>query len=159
MTRRLEIPMPDTETVDLRYPFTWVWRVRFGILAAAFVAGFAIYAAIFEPPADPVQTRWMTGILLGALLAVAALAWYHRLLMCRVRPLAEGLAEIRGDRAVTRLQWAEIDRLRYRRLLGRLDVSSSNGRVIRIDEHLEGFDGLLRLLETRTGRVLDTRWP
>jgi hypothetical protein len=151
--------MPDTETVDLHYPFMWVWRVRFGIVAAAFVAAFAIYAAIFEPPTDPVQTRWMAGVLVGALAAAAALVWYHRLLACRVRSLADGLAEIRGDRPVTRLQWTEIERLRYHRLLGRLDVSSRGGRVIRIDEHLEGFDSLLARLQTRTGRVLETRWP
>lgn len=150
--------MPEPEPDDLRYPSTWVWRVRSGILGAAVLAGFAIYAAIFEPPADPLQTRWMVGILVGSLAALAALGWYHHQLACRLRPLADGIAEIRGGRAVTRLQWTEIDRLCYHRVLGRLDVGSRGGRVIRIDEHLEGFEGLMHHLQVRTGRVLDTRW-
>lgn len=151
--------MGTDDTRDLLYPVLWLWRARVGIVAAIFVTGFAAYSAVFEPASDPVERRWMWAILIAAGAAVGALVSYHALLSCSLRVSPDGVAEVRRGQVVARLEWHEIERVRYRRILGRLDLTSHRGGgTLSVDEHLEGFDQLVAAVGTRTGRVLERVW-
>ena len=147
------------ESARLSYPRTLVWRVRMGIVAALFVAGFALWSALFEPPVDPAQVRWMYAVMIGAAIAAIALIGYHELLSFEISVDADGVALLKRGAEQCRLRWGEITRVRFRRTTGELAVSGARtGTRIRIDARLIGFDALAGRIESRTGRAAEHVW-
>lgn len=147
------------ESARRAYPRILVWRVRMGIAAALFVAGFALWSSLFEPPVDPAQVRWMYAVMIGAAMAAAALVGYHRRLSFELVVDADGIALLKRGAELRRLRWGEITRARFRRLTGELALSSAlTGVCIRIDAQLAGFDALTGQIESHIGRAAERVW-
>jgi hypothetical protein len=143
----------------LVYPRALTWRVRAGIVAALFVVAVALWSAMFEPPVDPAQIRWLYIVLIGTAVATAALVAYHERLSYKVVADVDGVALLKQGAERRRLHWGEIGRVRFRRLTGELALSGPlAGACIRIDARLHGFHALLREIESRTGRVVECVW-
>ena len=143
----------------LVYPRILVWRVRVGIVAALFVAVFALWSALLSCSTDPAQVRWMYAVMIGAAIAAVALIGYNELLSFEISVDADGVALLKRGAEQCRLRWGEITRVRFRRTTGELAVSGARtGTRIRIDARLIGFDALAGRIESRTGRAAEHVW-
>jgi tetratricopeptide (TPR) repeat protein len=150
----VEIPRQDLDAcAEFRLPIGFRLSLGIGTLIVLGLFGLMAWSTVGAQGAGR--------FLLYALLAVVALILAHALRVVstfadRIQTTPEALRRLRPFGRVVALPWSQIDSVRARRALRRIDVGSpALARPIRLELQLEGIDELLMRLAERSFQLVD----
>jgi len=113
--------------------------------------GLVLLLGLLVPP-DPDERVSFVGLVFLCAAVLWFSYWLHSVVQAVIEVDAEGLSFIRGGER-TRIFWADVVDVRYRRFAQRLKVYSRNGAVINVEKQLAGFEEVAAEIAQRTGRA------
>jgi hypothetical protein len=133
-----------------------VWEIRIGIGCWLFAVVFAVYSALFSPPADADQWPWLLVVMISMLIVSIIQIWFHHLVSFGFAVTSSTVIQYRQQSIKRQLDWGQIQELRFRRTNGQLELRTIDPDTsIRVEKQLEGFDLFVQFAEECTG--LETR--